>query len=83
VPINGHYDRRLSNGGERLVLKDKNGEAILSVEYDDENGWPLSPDGRGDSLVLVRVDGDPNEASSWRASANINGSPGVDNLVIE
>jgi hypothetical protein len=83
VPISGYYDGQLSNGGERVALKDKNGETILSVEYDDENGWPLSPDGRGDSLVLVRTDGNPNEANNWRASANLNGSPGVDNLVLE
>ena len=49
---------------------------IVTVAYDDENGWPLSADGWGDSLVLATPDGDPNDPRNWRASTKINGSPG-------
>ncbi len=78
VSINGVYDRQLSNKGEQITLKDARGNVIVSVKYDDENGWPISPDGRGDSLVFVVLDGDPNDPKNWRASVNLHGSPGAD-----
>lgn len=42
--------------------------------------WPKAADGLGFSLVPVNSDasGDPNQASYWRRSANIHGSPGQD-----
>jgi hypothetical protein len=49
---------------------------IASVQYDDENGWPLSADGWGDSLVLVTPDTDPGDPRNWTASALVSGSPG-------
>jgi hypothetical protein len=76
IPVAGVYGGRLANAGEELTLKDNTGAVVLSVAYDDENGWPVSPDGRGDSLVLVHPNSDPNDPKNWRASANINGSPG-------
>jgi hypothetical protein len=78
TPIFGTYDGQLSNKGEIVRLKDHQGQVILSVAYDDESGWPLSADGRGDSLVFVNSNGDPNDPKNWRASANRYGSPGVD-----
>jgi hypothetical protein len=77
VPSGGVYQGQLSNKGETITLKDAQGEVITSVSYDDEQGWPLSPDGRGDSLTLSNPDGDPNNPKSWRASQNLNGSPGA------
>lgn len=80
ISIDGVYSGQLSNKGEEIILKDTDGNPILSVNYDDENGWPLSPDGRGDSLVLIDPNADPNNPRSWRASTNLNGSPGTDDL---
>jgi hypothetical protein len=51
---------------------------MVSLEYDDEDGWPASPDGRGDSLVLIDQNREPNNPKNWRASTNLNGSPGAD-----
>jgi hypothetical protein len=76
VPVAGVYRGKLSNNGETITLSDSNGNIIVSVPYDDEEGWPISADGRGDSLVLVNLTGDPNDPQSWRASTNIYGSPG-------
>ncbi len=76
VPIAGVYEGHLSNKGERIVLRDANFEELMSVTYDDENGWPVSPDGRGDSLVLIDPNADPTNPHSWRASAQVYGSPG-------
>jgi len=78
VPIGGAYQAKLSNKGEEIILKDGGGNVIISVPYDDENGWPVSPDGRGDSLVLINLDGDPHNPENWRASAKLHGSPGAD-----
>jgi hypothetical protein len=77
LPIAGSYQGQLSNKGEEITLRDVRDNVVVSVRYDDENGWPISPDGRGDSLVLVDRDGDLNNPKSWRASVNFNGSPGV------
>ncbi|MDM8528320.1 lamin tail domain-containing protein [Anaerolineales bacterium HSG24] len=77
IPIAGVYKGQLSNKGEKITVTDKTGKILATVGYDDENGWPISPDGRGDSLVLVDLTGDPNNSKSWRASTNIHGSPGI------
>ena len=74
--VAGVYDKRLSNSGETIVLQDAASQVITSVAYDDEQGWPISPDGGGDSLVLVEPGGDPNDPKSWRASSLPFGSPG-------
>lgn len=52
---------------------------MVLIDYDDENDWPLSLAGRGDSLVMIDPTSNPNHPTNWRASANINGSPGTDN----
>lgn len=77
LPIGGVYDGSLSNKGETLTLIDPQSEIVIDLTYNDAEGWPISPDGRGDSLVLVHTDGNPNNPGNWRASHNLNGSPGV------
>jgi hypothetical protein len=81
VPIVGVYEGQLSNQGERISLTDATGRTIFSVEYDDENEWPLSADGQGDSLILAEAGGDPNQPINWRASGRLHGAPGVNELV--
>jgi len=78
--FHGIYTGKLSNQGETIILRDASGAILDSVAYDDENEWPWSADGRGDSLVLARPDGDPNDASSWRVSVVLYGSPGETDL---
>lgn len=80
VSIGGTYQGKLSNGGEEIVLKDSQGRVFISIPYDDENGWPVSPDGRGDSLVFVNLGGDPYDPRNWRASPDLYGAPGADDL---
>jgi hypothetical protein len=76
VKIGGVYDGQLSNKGEQIVLRDIEDKVLVSVEYNDENAWPISPDGRGDSLVLINWAGNPSDPKNWRASTDLNGSPG-------
>jgi hypothetical protein len=77
VEIRGAYEGHLSNKGEKIILSNAEGQVLVEVEYDDDNGWPLSADGRGDSLILIDETGTPNDPKSWRASPNLNGSPGT------
>jgi hypothetical protein len=78
IVIGGSYDGRLSNSGENLVITDSVGNPLISFKYDDDDGWPISPDGQGDSLVLVALDHSQNNPAQWRASTSPYGSPGVD-----
>ncbi|MEZ4656639.1 MAG: CotH kinase family protein [Caldilineaceae bacterium] len=73
--IDGVYGRKLSNRGETLTLRDVQGVVLAAVTYGVDQGWPLSANGLGDSLVWTGQ-GDPNQAHNWRASGQINGSPG-------
>jgi Lamin Tail Domain/CotH kinase protein/Fn3 associated len=73
----GFFSGKLDNGGEKLGVRDGNGRLLWSVDYDDENGWPLAADGFGASLEIIDVFGDQDNPANWRASAATNGTPGV------
>jgi hypothetical protein len=76
VPIGGTYQGKLSNAGETIAIRDAGGRLLTSVSYDDEGGWPISPDGRGDSLVFTGRADDPQAPGNWRASSQLHGAPG-------
>ncbi len=77
------YKGKLNNAGENVTLKDiLQDRVVFSVEYNDVTPWPVSPDGVGYSLVPVNANStdDPNHSTYWRASSNIHGSPGEDDI---
>ncbi|MBV7332603.1 lamin tail domain-containing protein [Chloroflexi bacterium TSY] len=76
--IHGIYQGRLSDQGETLALRMATGQLIDSVTYNDANGWPLSADGVGDSLVLINPHGRADQPHNWQASLHIHGSPSGD-----
>ena len=76
VRVGGLYEDSLSNRGERLALIDRNGETVLSADYDDGGSWPSEADGNGHSLVLDNPDGDPDSPANWHASLAKGGTPG-------
>lgn len=76
VAYHGIYLGSLSNSGEKIRLKSADGTTVISVEYDDDPPWVISPDGMGYSLVNRNPDGNPDDAGNWRASSNSGGSPG-------
>jgi hypothetical protein len=78
VTVHGVYTGKLDDGGEKIRLRNSDGNTIVSVEYDDDPPWPLSPDGLGYSLVLAELFGDPDRPETWRASGQRHGSPGTD-----
>ena len=82
VPVFGWSGGTLSDGGERLVLRDRQGHLLSVVNYDDEKGWPRGADGRGASLELLDPRGDPDAPANWRASLVPEGTPGVPTTVV-
>ena len=78
ITVNGIYTGKLDDGGEKIRLRNSDGNTVISVEYNDEPPWPLAPDGLGYSLVLVNPSGNPDDPTTWRASSNVHGSPGAD-----
>ncbi len=83
LPVAGRYTGNLSNGGERLELRDAVGTVIESFRYEDK--WYPLTDGKGYSLTVKTPDvTDPNRLSdkdSWQLSALGGGSPGYDDSV--
>jgi hypothetical protein len=81
-PIAGQWEPtdNLSNGGEDLKLSFGAGTPIIDFIYDDAVPWPVSGDGGGPSLVLIRPETrpDPRFGTNWRASFAAGGSPGGD-----
>ena len=79
VAVKGEYGGQLSNGGETVELRDRNGLVLETVEYEDASPWPEEADGEGKSLVKrdeATIPDSPANASAWRASFDIHGSPG-------
>ena len=82
MPVNrkivGGYDGKLDNGGERIQLlrpdepplEDSNFIPLLledEVRYDDDEPWPVTADGTGNSLQRVSVSSWGNDVTSWQA----------------
>lgn len=79
LPVAGVFENNtaLSNSGERLTLKAKDGSIIQSFSYNDQAPWPVLADGGGVSLVLRSPGSNPNPSTSgnWRISGSVNGNP--------
>jgi hypothetical protein len=80
IPTDFEYTGRLSNSGEKIVLKTAGDDVVISFTYSDMAPWPTEPDGGGYSLVSVERNptGDPNYHDYWTVSKNLNGSPFAD-----
>jgi hypothetical protein len=78
----GPFASRLSNGGERLRLRNNSSRIIDEVTYGVEGDWPVAPDGAGPSLARRQRNVSGAEASNWVASAEVGGTPGVENFPV-
>ncbi|MBN1362474.1 MAG: lamin tail domain-containing protein [Sedimentisphaerales bacterium] len=78
VTIAGQYSGSLSNGGERIELRDAAGEVIHNFRFEDD--WYDLTDGLGFSLIVTDPAGTRPDAygdrSTWHPSAAPGGSPG-------
>jgi hypothetical protein len=85
VPVYGTYTGQLDNSGENLTLSFPLGGTVFSFTYDDQAPWPITPDGRGFSLVPKQpgLTPAPDAGAKWRASAQPGGSPGTNDPVLD
>ena len=77
----GPYERRLGNGGDRLLLRDNSQRIMSEVDYDDRGQWPVGADGSGASLAKADPYQSSEQANNWSFSSQIGGSPGQPNDV--
>lgn len=80
LPVAGEFSAlsQLSNSGERLTLLDAGGAPIADFSYADSLPWPEEADGAGYSLTRIAGSiGDPGDASLWRPSLLVGGTPGI------
>ena len=70
------YSGSLANAGEKITVRDSEGNVIESVDYDDDGYWPRGADGFGHSLVRADRAFRLDDARAWQASAQEGGSPG-------
>lgn len=75
--VHGPFTGALDNDGEQIELSSDNGGIIISLRYNDTHPWYPAADGAGHSLTLVKLAGDPEQASSWAPSTLIGGTPGA------
>ncbi len=77
------YTGSLSNGGEKITVKDAGAVEIDSVTYSDRDPWPTVTDGVGPSLELIDSSVDNTDPVNWAASTAVSGStPGAANSVV-
>jgi hypothetical protein len=74
--IAGQWVGALNNGGERVVLRDSDGNKIHDFTYLPTPPWPTTPRGLGPALEVIDVNGNYNDGMNWRASRELGGSPG-------
>ena len=79
--VAGSWSGGLSNSGEELVLLDRDGNELSSIDYGDSDPWSVAADGAGATLVLIDPLNTPTDQLGkyyrWRASVAEGGTPGI------
>ena len=68
VTAHGAYEGRIANDGERIVLRNADGEKTDEVDYKLGFPWPNSCGGGGPSMELINPSLDNDLGGSWRPS---------------
>ncbi len=72
----GPFEGKLSNDGEKIVLRDAGGNKVDEVDYDSDFPWPVAANGEGASMELINPAMDNDLAGNWRSSGfNVNTRP--------
>lgn len=74
--IAGQWSGSLNNAGERIILRDAQGNPIHDFAYSDLPPWPAAANGLGPSLEVIDLNGNYDDGLNWRASWEDGGSPG-------
>jgi len=70
----------LNNGGERISLSNPAGAVEATVDYGVRGKWPAGAAGTGHTLSIRDPYSDPESSESWTLSAQLGGTPGVENF---
>jgi len=83
-PPFGEYQGQLDNNGETLAMNTAAHDTLFKIRYNDRYPWPLAADGEGYSLVPREKDPcrDQDDPEEWRASTELNGTPGFDDRYV-
>ncbi len=71
----GQYTGSLSNGGERIRLRNASNSVIDQLEYDDVGVWPAMADGEGPSLERRDPLGPTQHPGNWVSGGPTPGAP--------
>ena len=79
--VTGPWIGKLSSRqeGERVVLRNADGEIVDEVSYNVRFPWPLASAGDGGSMELINPALDNDLGTSWRAATDDTPSPGARN----
>ena len=77
----GNLGFGLGGGGDMIRLYDSSESLVDIVEYDDNDPWPILPDGNGPTLELKNPYLDNGISESWVASENY-GTPSEPNSTL-
>ena len=76
----GPMSGRLSNGGERLELRNHIDRLMNVLEFEDSNDWPWGPDGSGVTLAKANSQAASHVPENWTHSSQLGGTPGERNF---
>ena len=82
TPAMGPFLGRLADGGEEILLRSNNDRVLDEMDYDDNDPWPIGPDGSGASLAKRNPNTASHVAQNWAVSAEMEGTPGKVNFPI-
>jgi hypothetical protein len=75
----GPYTGRLSNGGEKLELRNNNNRLMDLLDYGTDDNWPVAADGAGPSLAKIDEDSGSADPANWWTGSRAGGTPGTCN----
>ena len=82
----GPFSGRLSNGGERIELRNHTERLMSELNYSDgqqvTDPWDAAADGSGASLAKIDEFGTFTDAEHWAHSRQIGGTPGERNFLV-
>lgn len=73
----GGFSFRLGNAGDAVRLVDAGGAIVEAVSYEDKSPWPTEADGEGFTLTRIMPVAVPGASTSWKASEEMGGTPGL------
>ncbi len=76
----GPFSGRLDDDGEEIRLLNNSDRVMCILDYNDSGNWPVAPDGSGATLAKREPMLLSSEAESWTWSAEVGGTPGMENF---